>query len=106
MRVCVLDLADSVFYPHFTNSYVLPLLMWLTNLYLFMVKINVHCSWSSISLLSKLILSFAKFLTLGYFLVVDMLDNGWNKRSVIYWSMWNLTIIVKTITEYYHIPLN
>lgn len=81
MRVSVLDLADSVFYPHFMNSYVLPLLMWLT--YLFMVKINVHCSWSSISLLSKLILSFAQFLTLGYFLVVDMLENGWNKRSVI-----------------------
>ena len=74
MRVSVLDLADSVFYPHFMNSYVLPLLMWLT--YLFMVKINVHCSWSSISLLSKLILSFAQFLTLGYFLVVDMLENG------------------------------
>ena len=70
----MLDLADSVFYPHFMNSYVLPLLMWLT--YLFMVKINVHCSWSSISLLSKLILSFAQFLTLGYFLVVDMLENG------------------------------
>lgn len=76
MRVCVLDWADSVFYPRFMNSYVLPLLMWLTSLYLFMVKINVHCSWSSISLLSTLILSFAQFLTLGYFLVVDTLENG------------------------------
>ena len=76
MRVCVLDWADSVFYPRLTNSYVLSLLMWLTSLYLFMVKINVHCSWSSISLLSTLILSFAQFLTLGYFLVVDILENG------------------------------
>ena len=76
MRVCVLDWADSVFYPRFMNSYVLPLLMWLTSLYLFMVKINVHCSWSSISLLSTLIVSFAQFLTLGYFLVVDTLENG------------------------------
>ena len=76
MRVCVLDWADSVFYPRLTNSYVLSLLMWLTSLYLFMVKINVHCSWSSISLLSTLILSFAQFLTLGYFLVVDILEDG------------------------------
>ena len=76
MRVCVLDWADSVFYPRLMNSYVLSLLMWLTSLYLFMVKINVHCSWSSISLLSTLILSFAQFLTLGYFLVVDILEDG------------------------------
>ena len=76
MRVCVLDWADSVFYPRLMNSYVLSLLMWLTSLYLFMVKINVHCSWSSISLLSTLILSFAQFLTLGYFLLVDILEDG------------------------------